>query len=209
MLLGAYNNQYWPAKYLIDIDGRVRYFHFGEGKYEETDKVIQELLNETGKNVDENVDVCNFFPNRNITLETYLRNWRMQYFYPDGNLSEGEQSFTLQTNYPEKYFILWGGTWEILYQHSKAVKNAILEENLIVRSVFLVMRSNDDKPKKVKVFLNRKDPGQVSGKDVLNGEVIIDSDKLYELISLPEVENRKLGLEFEYGVEISAFTFGS
>ena len=53
----AYQNRYWPRKYLIDIDGRIRYDHAGEGGYEETEKVIQQLLNERmerleGKGID-------------------------------------------------------------------------------------------------------------------------------------------------------------
>ncbi len=42
----AYDNRYWPAKYLIDKDGNVRYTHFGEGEYEKTEQMIQELLKE-------------------------------------------------------------------------------------------------------------------------------------------------------------------
>ena len=44
----AYENNYWPAKYIIDKDGVIRYTHFGEGSYDETEKVIQDLLKETG-----------------------------------------------------------------------------------------------------------------------------------------------------------------
>ncbi|HZA23292.1 MAG TPA: hypothetical protein VFA32_11945, partial [Dehalococcoidia bacterium] len=44
----AYNNRYWPAKYLIDKDGVVRYIHFGEGAYAETEEIIRELLQEAG-----------------------------------------------------------------------------------------------------------------------------------------------------------------
>ena len=47
----AYNNQFWPAKYLIDKDGQVRYTHFGEGDYEITERFIQKLLKESGKNI--------------------------------------------------------------------------------------------------------------------------------------------------------------
>ena len=45
---GAFNNRFWPAKYLIDKDGYIRYTHFGEGAYQETEQVIRELLAETG-----------------------------------------------------------------------------------------------------------------------------------------------------------------
>src|SRR3989338_5772498 len=48
----AYNNHYWPAKYLIDSKGDIRYFHFGEGKYEETEKAIQQFLAEAGQEIE-------------------------------------------------------------------------------------------------------------------------------------------------------------
>jgi peroxiredoxin len=43
----SFENQYWPAKYLIDKDGIIRYVHFGEGDYDETEQAIQQLLKET------------------------------------------------------------------------------------------------------------------------------------------------------------------
>ena len=49
----AFNNRYWPAKYLIDHDGRIRYSHFGEGAYDETELVIREILTEAGYDVSE------------------------------------------------------------------------------------------------------------------------------------------------------------
>ena len=49
---GAFNNRFWPAKYLIDSEGYIRYSHFGEGDYEDTEKIIQELLAEAGQNAD-------------------------------------------------------------------------------------------------------------------------------------------------------------
>lgn len=42
----AYNNQYWPAQYFIDTQGRIRHHHFGEGEYTESDRIIQQLINE-------------------------------------------------------------------------------------------------------------------------------------------------------------------
>jgi cytochrome c biogenesis protein CcdA/thiol-disulfide isomerase/thioredoxin len=48
---GAYQNEYWPAEYLIDADGNLRYTHFGEGSYDETEKNIQQLLAEAEKSV--------------------------------------------------------------------------------------------------------------------------------------------------------------
>src|SRR5262249_49179557 len=44
----AFNNQYWPAHYFIDGQGRIRHHHFGEGNYAESERVIQQLLAEAG-----------------------------------------------------------------------------------------------------------------------------------------------------------------
>ena len=44
----AFHNQYWPAHYFIDGKGRIRYHHFGEGEYDESERVIQQLLKENG-----------------------------------------------------------------------------------------------------------------------------------------------------------------
>ena len=47
----AFNNQYWPAHYFIDANGEIRYHHFGEGEYDESERVIQELLKEKNSNL--------------------------------------------------------------------------------------------------------------------------------------------------------------
>ncbi len=53
----AYENRFWPAKYLIDKDGQVRYTHFGEGDYAETEETIQALLKESGQTVSDKIEV--------------------------------------------------------------------------------------------------------------------------------------------------------
>ena len=55
----AFRNRYWPAKYLIDKDGYIRYFHFGEGRYEETEQWIRALLEETGADLSD-IDIGRF-----------------------------------------------------------------------------------------------------------------------------------------------------
>lgn len=74
----AFANQYWPAKYLIDADGYIRYTHFGEGDYDETDLAIQSLLKEAGATVDGKVtEVSPTGGHGDISPETYVgsRNW--------------------------------------------------------------------------------------------------------------------------------------
>src|SRR6267154_1505326 len=48
----AFDNNYWPAVYIADVNGRIRFHHFGEGSYDETEKVIQRLLTEAGRKID-------------------------------------------------------------------------------------------------------------------------------------------------------------
>ncbi len=203
----AFNNQYWPAKYLIDSTGNVRYTHFGEGEYDVTEKAIQKLLEEAGNTVDEEIGTSTYAPNSQISPETYIGSARMQYFYPKGSLPAVQNKFDLQTNFPVNSFSL-GGTWNIMPEYSNSVDKSVLSYNFRAQKVFLVMRSSDGKPKKVKVLLDNQNPGVNAGKDVKNGVVTVDSDRLYELINLPGVENKKLRLEFENGVEVFAFTFG-
>ncbi len=79
----AFANHYWPAKYLIDADGYIRYTHFGEGDYEETDKAIQSLLAEIGvtmqddEAVEDKEDLEETTGRRSVSPETYLgeRSW--------------------------------------------------------------------------------------------------------------------------------------
>ena len=66
----AYDNHYWPAKYLIDKDGYIRYMHFGEGKYAETEEKIRELLTEIGSDVEK--IVINLDPEPEIALGAYF-----------------------------------------------------------------------------------------------------------------------------------------
>ena len=68
----SYENQFWPAKYLIDKDGYIRYSHFGEGAYSETEEKIQELLNEAGSGVGD--ILVNRSPEREVDLRALTSN---------------------------------------------------------------------------------------------------------------------------------------
>ena len=206
----AYNNQYWPAKYLIDAKGFIRYVHFGEGKYEETEKAIQELLKERGSQVNQNlIDMPDQTPKTRLSPETYLGSSRMQFFYPNGSTGNGKQTFNLSKNITTNSFSL-GGEWIVSDEYSKASQNAVLEYNFFASKVFLVLRPPSSKVGEIKVFLD----GQLidnlnAGADVENGVVTVNEDRLYNLIQLKNAENHLLRLEFiTPGIETFAFTFG-
>jgi cytochrome c biogenesis protein CcdA/thiol-disulfide isomerase/thioredoxin len=206
----AYSNRYWPAKYLIDKDGYVRYVHFGEGAYAETEKVIQELLNEAGQNISDDIK-NDTAPKRmsETSHETYLGYQRIQYLMGQSNVEAGEQQFTLSKDISENMFS-FGGTWNITKESAVAGQGAVLVYNFNAEKVFLVMNPSAEQISQVKVYLDNKlVNSQNAGKDVEEGVVTVDSDRLYELIDLKgSPGNHLLRLEFTPGVAAFAFTFG-
>lgn len=115
----AFNNHYWPAKYLIDAKGNIRYFHFGEGDYDKTEIAIQKLLEEIGMN--ENMPLVDPYaakPISKLTPETYLGLTRRQ-----------------------GYGDIWslGGTWEERDEYIESKTNSTLDFKFNAAKVFLVV----------------------------------------------------------------------
>jgi thiol-disulfide isomerase/thioredoxin len=210
----AFSNRYWPAKYLIDKDGYVRYYHFGEGEYEETEKAIRLLLEETGSKIKEDMsDLPDETPKDRNSPETYLGSNRMEYYFPRGRLDNGEyQNLTISRDLPLNSFTL-GGNWIISNEYSEAGREAILEYKFQANKVFLVMRPRDKATvvRQVKVFLDGREVSESNaGADVKSAVVKVSSDRLYELINLKGARGEHLlRLEFNVpGIEVFAFTFG-
>lgn len=212
----AYNNQYWPAKYLIDKNGVIRYTHFGEGEYDTTEKAIQLLLKETGKKVSEDmVDLDDLTPKERFSPETYLGSKRMEYFYPNGKVENGKYRFELAQSVPLNSFSL-GGEWQVTDEYSRSLANPkpVLTYNFYANKVFLVLKPGSGTPEtggKVRVFLDGKLVDETNaGSDVKNGIVLVDKDNLYNLIDFQGISGEHLlRLEFEdIGIEAYAFTFG-
>lgn len=207
----VFNNRYWPAKYLIDKDGIVRYVHFGEGKYEETERAIRLLLEEAGSKVKEDMlDLPDETPRVRNSPETYLGSQRMQYYFPNGRIENGSyKNLKTASNIPLNSFTL-GGNWEVMSEYSTSDSNAVLEYRFLANKAFLVMRPKDGSEGKIRVLLDGKVvDNSNSGDDVANGFVPITSDRLYELIDLKDNRGEHLlRLEFSPGIEVFAFTFG-
>ncbi len=219
----AYNNQYWPAEYLIDAKGNVRRTHFGEGKYDETEMAIQALLKEAGREVNNSVDnKPDTAPKTAISREIYLGSRRMQYYDPNGQVGNGAQNFIL-TNSPSSNSFSFGGNWNITDETAIVGEKAVVNLNFTSQKVFLVLRPGKgnngacslgqacSNPGQIKVFIDGKVVTSTSaGEDVKDGIVTIDTDRLYTLIDLKgKTENHILKLEFQTpGIEAFAFTFG-
>ncbi len=201
-----YSNQYWPAKYIIDKDGFIRYYHFGEGEYDQTEEVIQKLLKETGaENVDKEINNADYDIESN-TPETYLGYARLSGFASNENIVRDKTAtYSAPKNLPSNS-VAYEGDWNVMDEYANPQKGAKLYLNFDAKDVYLVMRTKGD-PSKVKVYVD--DKLQYFGEDNIEGTVTITKDSLYRLIKLPTAGRHILRLEFEdENTEVYAFTFG-
>ncbi len=208
----AFGNQYWPAKYLIDAKGQVRYTHFGEGDYKETEAAIRALLDEVGTR-----DVgAAARPGRQpatsgqyATPETYLGTARAQSFSPVGpRAGTHDYTPTAPDKLPDNVFTL-GGRWAIDRESARAVQGATITARVRGKSVYLVLSSAGDRPRKVRVALNGGPiPRSAEGADVKDATVTVRRQRLYRLVDLARFEESVLSLRLDPGVSGYAFTFG-
>ena len=205
----AWGNRYWPAKYLIDARGRVRYAHFGEGAYEETEAAIRALLAEAGRDrlgpvAEARVETAD--PEL-VTPETYLGFERAEGFVP-GPLRPGYGIYEAPDKLPPVSFAL-SGEWYVGQESATAVGNARIEARVTARKVFLVLSSKGGRPRDVEVLLDgRPVRAAEAGEDVRGGRANVREERLYRLVSLPRVEDRRVTLRVPPGVTGYAFTFG-
>lgn len=188
----AYKNHYWPAKYLVDKQGNVRFHHFGEGEYDKTEELIQKLLDISGEINNPRYKV------QSRTPELYLGTARIAYFASNERWEKDKQvtySFPMRLNLNR---FAYEGDWTITEEYSQPQENARLKLRFQAKDVFLVMRPKNANGQ-VGVYLNDKKVDTIT----------VDSDRLYELIKLDRPGDHVLMLEFlDSNLEIFAFTFG-
>lgn len=207
-----FNNQYWPAEYLIDAGGNVRRTHFGEGEYDEMEAAIRELLRENGHATAGTMsELPDQTPIGGQSPETYLGAYRMEYFAGIGNTGTGERSFMLAPDLRPNSFS-FGGNWDIRKEYAVAGMGASLNYHFVANKVFLVLRpGSSSRPGNVSLLLDGKPVGpEMAGADVTNGKVAVNSDRLYNLVDLRGNRGEHvLLLKFDTpGIEAFAFTFG-
>jgi cytochrome c biogenesis protein CcdA/thiol-disulfide isomerase/thioredoxin len=204
----AYGNQYWPAEYFIDTQGRVRFAHFGEGSYGEKEKVIRELLAEAGRAPGGRAArVKAMAPSPGVTTpETYLGVARAERF-TNPMLSPGAHDFQPPPP-PANDEFAYGGHWRIALDSATAAGASSLDLHFGARRVYLVLGS-PGRNRRMRVLLDGHPiPGSLAGADVHDGVATISAQRLYDLVDLPRVEHHTLRLLPEPGVTGYAFTFG-
>ena len=207
----AYENRFWPAKYLIDVNGKVRYEHFGEGAYIETEEKIRELLEEHGQSVNDLLRQEDVLPpiSQLQTHETYLGYFRgKNLLINQREISPGVvANYSAPSNLPKDAWSLTG-PWNITNEKSIAGSNdSTLSLNFSAKEVYLVMGAENGGTVQVRV------DGEIAnlGEDVNeNGVVELDEFRLYKLVLAEDfLQESRLDLLFSEGVEAHAFTFGS
>src|SRR3989344_1860140 len=206
----AYNNRFWPAKYFIDKNGKIVSTHFGEGEYDESEKLIQKLLAESGADIS-NMPVNN--PDYEInsnTPEIYLGYSRMKGLASPERIKKDQVfKYTEPTKLSANSFA-FSGSWIVGYEGSFTSEGSTLTLNFDSKDVFLVMKPKDKASGQIRVLLDGKIVSeQFAGGDVIDGKVKVDFAKYYRLIKLPVQGKHLLKLEFlDSNTEVSAFTFG-
>ena len=199
-----YNNRYWPAKYLIDAEGELRYTHFGEGEYSQTENMIRELLKEAGtepgaRSVDVSAGAY-----RSKTPETYLGYRRQQGFQSATELLKDQrESYSLKNDLDTGEWSL-EGDWVSTAEAVVSGLTGILELQFNAREVFLVIEPEPGAS--INVLLDGEVPEDTS--DVHDGLLRPDASRMYQLIELDKAEKARLRLEVTGKVRLFAFTFG-
>ena len=215
----AFNNQYWPAHYFIDAQGRIRHHHFGEGEYDRSEAVIRQLLSEAGRTglpggiVDPKADGAQAAAatTAQTSPETYLGYGRGANF-ASGNVHTDESTI-YETAFPLRPN-QWGltGKWTVGEQMSKLdAAGGKITFRFHARDVHLVLGpGSGGKPVRFKVTLDGQAPGDGHGVDIAaDGSGTVTQERLYQLIRLKAAGEHTFTIEFaDPAVQAFAFTFG-
>ncbi|MCS3472122.1 cytochrome c biogenesis protein CcdA/thiol-disulfide isomerase/thioredoxin [Pseudomonas sp. JUb42] len=217
----SFDNQYWPAHYFADAQGRIRYHHFGEGAYAESEQVIQQLLREAGagKVVSDVIDINGQGVQQAADLrdvrspETYVGYERAAQFASPGGAQPDRLA---QYQLPGKPALNdWGleGRWNIgSEQASLNSATGKIAYRFHARDLHLVLGPGaDGKPVRFMVTVDGKAPGAAHGMDVApDGSGQVKEQRLYQLVRQPgDVADHTFTIEFlDAGVAAYAFTFG-
>jgi hypothetical protein len=210
----AFDNHYWPALYFVDTGGVIRDHHFGEGRYEESERVIQRLLGVvrepvavTGTGVEAAADWDHL-----RTPETYLGYERGERFAsPDGAGYDARRGYRP----PERLAL---NRWALAGAWTIGPENVVLHEpggsiafHFHARDAHLVLSSGQRKPIPFRVLLDGAAPDAAHGMDIdEDGNGVLRDGRLYQLVRQGHaIRRRTLEISFhEPGAEAYAFTFG-
>ena len=217
----AFENQYWPAFYFVDAHGNIRHHQFGEGGYEESERVIQKLLVEAGS-VSVPTDLVDVEGagieaaadwNSLRTPENYLGYQRTLNFWPPGGaVRDEEHKYELPTELTLNHWAL-AGEWTV--GMSAVLLNKApgrIAYCFHARDLHLVMSPRTPgQAVRFRISIDGKPPGEAHGLDTdAEGNGIVIAPRLYQLVRQPgSISDAQFEIEFlDPDVEVHAFTFG-
>jgi thiol-disulfide isomerase/thioredoxin len=216
----AFHNEFWPADYFIDIHGKVRFEHFGEGKYDESEKWIQTLLKERSASMPgglvtvqaSGAEAAGDF--REVqSSETYIGYARAANFVSKGGIKrDTEHLYVLPSHFSLNE---WGldGNWidheQVAVLGSAGGKIAF---RFHARDLHLVLGPTaDGKPVRFRVTIDGQAPGENHGVDTdAQGNGVVTAYRLYQLVRQKgKIQDHVFTIEFQDpGVQAFSFTFG-
>jgi cytochrome c biogenesis protein CcdA/thiol-disulfide isomerase/thioredoxin len=215
----VYDNEYWPAEYLIDAQGNIRLADFGEGEYAAKERAIRSLLIEAGANGLGGATHTHAqgVSEAEITPETYLGAEKAQRF-ENGHFRAGVHDFgsAASASAPAPEHLRYSGNWRVTNSAATALSGARLQLSFYARRVFLVAGSTAG-PRPLRVLLDGHPIRPASAGTDVHGasattsapaSATVSFQRLYRLVELSHVEHHLLTLEFAPGVTGYSFTFG-
>ena len=217
----AFNNSYWPALYFVDAQGHIRHHQFGEGAYEESEMILQQLLEEAGNggighdlvSVDARGAEAAADWGSLRSPENYLGYERTENFAsPGGAVLDERRLYTGPARLRLNHWAL-SGDWTLEQQATVLNEaNGRIAYHFHARDLHLVMGpAARGTSVRFRVLIDGQPPGAAHGIDVdEQGNGIVSEQRMYQLIRQPEpIADRHFEIEFlDSGVEAFAFTFG-
>jgi thiol-disulfide isomerase/thioredoxin len=216
----AFNNQYWPAQYLIDGKGRIRYHHFGEGEYAEMERVIQALLQENGASgvessvVSVSANGVEAPPSEDVqSPETYVGFRRAERFASPERLAQDSRRLYTPPARPSLNHWGFSGSWNVGAESAVVqAAPARIVFRFHSRDLHMVLApAKDGRPVRFRVKLDGSAPSDDHGVDSNPGGAgEVREPRLYQLIRQKgPVEDRTFEIEFlDSGAQAVVFTFG-
>jgi thiol-disulfide isomerase/thioredoxin len=217
----AFNNEYWPALYFVDAKGRIRHHQFGEGEYEQSERILQQLLAEAGAghvaqgsvSVDARGAEGGADWNDLRSEENYVGYERTDNFeFPGGPVPDKPSAYAVPAELSLNHWAL-SGDWTMTQQAIVLNKaEGRIAYRFHSRDLHIVMGPvTQGKSVRFRVLIDGHPPGAAHGVDIdAQGNGTVSEPRMYQLIRQPRpITDRLFEIEFlDSGVETFSFTFG-
>jgi hypothetical protein len=191
----AFQNRYWPAKYLVDTRGHIRYAHFGEGEYDTTESHIRALLAERNDALPARVRLGDSTPKAVYTPETYLGYLRLARYAGAAPAPDVEADYRFPSRPLQQNELAYAGRIKVESQRLVArAAGARLRLRFKAKNVYLVMAGEGA----LQVLVDGRKRRTVH----------VNGARLYTLVRQPRADDALLELRFAPGLSAYAFTFG-